>query len=303
MADYETTMVVDNGSGMLKAGWAGEDLPSVIIPSVIGEPFIQEDPEEEVLYVGEGVAPLAGAVKVRYPLAHGKVTNWSDLELLWDHTFDMMNAEPAAHPILLTEPPLNPRKNRERMIEIMFERYKVPAAHISIQAVLALYASGRTTGVVLDCGDGVSHVVPVYEGFSIPHAIERLDLAGRDLTDYLSRLLMLRGYSFTSSSDWELVRDIKEKFGLVRADPSGPLPNNDEIRISHELLSGENVTIDEERYQCSEALFQPALLGKEALGIHEMVFKSINACDIDLRRDLYQNVILSGTLDWSPHWR
>merc|ERR1712137_385410 len=104
-ADYETTIVVDNGSGMLKAGWAGADLPEVIIPSVIGEPFFQDDPNEEVLYVGEGVAPLAGAVKIRYPLAHGKATRWDDLELLWDHTFDMLNAEPAAHPVLLTEPP------------------------------------------------------------------------------------------------------------------------------------------------------------------------------------------------------
>merc|ERR1712137_238606 len=292
-ADYETTIVVDNGSGMLKAGWAGADLPEVIIPSVIGEPFFQDDPNEEVLYVGEGVAPLAGAVKIRYPLAHGKVTRWDDLELLWDHTFDMLNAEPAAHPVLLTEPPLNPNSNRERMMEIMFEKYRVPASYISIQAVLALYASGRTTGVVLDCGDGVSHVVPVYEGFSLPHAVLRLDLAGRDLTDYMSRLLMLRGYSFTSSADQELVRDIKEKHGITLTNAKD-LPNNEDIRITHELLSGENVIIDEERYQCTEALFNPALVGKEALGLHEMVYKSINICDIDLRRDLYQNIILSG---------
>jgi len=292
-SDYETTIVIDNGSGMLKAGWAGTDLPEVIIPSVIGEPFFQDDPNEEVLYVGEGVAPLAGAVKIRYPLAHGKVTRWDDLELLWDHTFDMLNAEPAAHPVLLTEPPLNPNANRERMIEIMFEKYRVPAAYISIQAVLALYASGRTTGVVLDCGDGVSHVVPVYEGFSLPHAVLRLDLAGRDLTDYMSRLLMLRGYSFTSSADQELVRDIKEKHCMALPN-ANDIPNREEIRITHELLSGESVTIDEERYQCTEALFNPALVGKEALGLHEMVYKSINTCDIDLRRDLYQNIILSG---------
>mmetsp|Transcript_28909 Transcript_28909/g.49388 ORF Transcript_28909/g.49388 Transcript_28909/m.49388 type:complete len:369 (-) Transcript_28909:75-1181(-) len=294
MADYETTIVIDNGSGMLKAGWAGEDLPRVIVPSVIGEPFFQEDPNEEVLYVGDGVAPLAGAVKVRYPLAQGKVTRWDDLELLWDHTFELLDAEPEAHPILLTEPPLNPRKNRERMMEIMFEKYKVPACHISIQAVLALYASGRTTGIVLDCGDGVSHCVPVYEGYSIPHAVQRLDLAGRDLTEYMSRLLMLRGYSFTSTAEFELVKEIKEKYGMTLTDSSAKLPSNKSIQITHELLSGEKVTIDEERYQCVEALFKPHLVGKEALGIHEMTYKSINLCDIDLRRDLYQNIILSG---------
>lgn len=318
MSDYETPIVIDNGSGMLKAGWAGENLPSVIIPSVIGEPFLQENPEEEVLYVGEGVAPLAGAVKVRYPLAHGKVVRWDDLELLWDHTFDLLDAEPAAHPVLLTEPPLNPHKNRERMIEIMFEKYTVPAAHISIQAVLALYASGRTTGIVLDCGDGVSHTVPVYEGFSIPHAVQRLDLAGRDLTEYMSRLLMLRGYSFATSAENELVKEIKERFGIVLPDPREKKPKNEDIRITHELLSGEKVTIDEERYQVTEALFDPALIGREALGIHEMTYKSINLCDIDLRRgkqiqniifinnieliyffiklDLYSNILLSGII-------
>ena len=287
---WETTIVIDNGSGMLKAGWAGENLPEVIVPSVIGEPFIQEDPNEEVLYVGEGVAPLAGAVKVRYPLAHGKVTRWDDLELLWDHTYDLLEAESSAHPVLLTEPPLNPHANRERMVEIMFEKYRVPAAHISIQAVLALYASGRTTGIVLDCGDGVSHTVPVYEGYSLPHAVQRLDLAGRDLTEYMSRLLMLRGYSFTSSAENELVKEIKEKYGIVLPDPRAKPPKNDSIKITHELLSGEKVIIDEERHQVTEALFNPALIGREALGIHEMTYKSINICDIDLRRGSYMIV-------------
>lgn len=294
MNEYETTIVIDNGSGVLKAGWAGEDLPRITVPSVIGEPFFQEDPDEEVLYVGDGVAPLAGAVKVRYPLAQGKVVRWDDLELLWDHTYDLLDAESSVHPVLLTEPPLNPHKNREKMIEIMFEKYRVPAAHISIQAVLALYASGRTTGIVLDCGDGVSHTVPVYEGFSIPHAVQRLDLAGRDLTDYMSRLLMLRGYSFTSTAENELVKEIKEKYGLVLPNSSDKKPSNESIRITHELLSGEKITIDEERYLCTEALFNPSLIGKEALGIHDMTYRSINLCDIDLRKDLYQNILLSG---------
>src|SRR3990167_2903980 len=287
--DWDTAIVIDNGSGVVKAGWAGHDLPSVIFPSVVGEPFIQEDPSERVLYVGDGVAPLAGAVKVRYPLAHGKVNNqgWDDLELLLDHVYDLLEADSKDHPVLLTEPPLNPKKNREEMIERMFEKYRVPASYIAIQAVLALYASGRTTGLVLDCGDGVSHCVPVYEGYSLPHAIHRLDIAGRDLTEYMSRLLMWRGYSFTTSAEQELVREIKEKYGFVKL-PKQKIHKKD-IQITHDLLSGERVTIDEERYQVTEALFDPSLVGKEAMGIHQLTFKTINDCDIDLRKgDLHK---------------
>ncbi|KAI7834368.1 putative centractin [Kickxella alabastrina] len=223
-------------------------------------------------FIGRQAEELRGLLKVSYPLEHGVVTDWEDMEKIWSYIYnDELKTLSEEHPVLLTEAPLNPSANREQAAQIFFETFNVPAFYTSIQAVLSLYASGRTTGVVLDSGDGVSHAVPVFEGFALPHAIRRMDVAGRDVTEYLQVLLQKAGYNLYTSAEKEIVRQVKEKICYVALDAA-----------------------KEEKDMGSVSGGGDGRARSDYPGVHQIVADSISRADIDLRRSLYANIVLSG---------
>ncbi|KAJ3271142.1 hypothetical protein HDV01_007000 [Terramyces sp. JEL0728] len=243
-------VVIDNGSGNMKAGFAGEDQPKCYFHSIVGKPKhyrAMAGATEGEYFVGNKAQELRGLLSINYPMEHGVITNWDDMEKLWQHIYtEELKILSEEHPVLLTEAPLNPTANRDKMVQIFFETFNVPALYISIQAILSLYASGKTTGIVLDVGDG---------------------------------------------AEFEICRMIKEKTCAVA---TNGIKENYSTTDVYTLPDGNMISIGVERYKAPEILFNPHLIGVEAPGVHQLVMDSINRVDLDLRKDLYSSVVLSG---------
>ena len=296
-SDYDEStpnIIIDNGTGYCKVGLSGEEYPRSVFPSCVGYPkyacqMVGGDKKE--FFIGNDAIKKKGILKLNYPIEHGVVNNWDDMEKIWGHVFtNELRVAPEEHNVLLTEAPLNPKENREKMAQIMFETFDVPGLYIHIQAVLSLYSAGKVTGIVLDSGDGVTHLVPVFERYSLEHAIIRLDIAGRDLTEYFTRLLYEVGFRFSTTSEKEIVKKIKEESCYVALD----FEEEAVEPYDYELPDGNHILIKDQRIKCPEALFNPSLMGKEGCGIAELCNLSIRKCDIDLRKELYYNILLSG---------
>ena len=195
----------------------------------------------------------------------------------------------------MTQTAFNPKPNKEKMIEIMFEVFNTPKFYVAIQSQLSLFASGSVNGIVFESGDGISQIVPCFEGYRLPHVDLHLDLAGSDLNDHLVKILAKKNYSFTTAAQFDIVRDIKEKLCYVASDFEQEMQTAaSSVEKSFKLPDGQTITIGSERFHCPEALFQPSFVGIESAGIHELCDDSIRKCDVDIRKHIYRNIVLSG---------
>ncbi|TKR60470.1 hypothetical protein L596_027713 [Steinernema carpocapsae] len=301
-------IVVDNGSGFVKCGYAGSNFPAHIFPSIVGRPILRSSQRVgnisiKDIMVGEECSQLREQLEVNYPMENGIVRNWDDMGHVWDHTFgpEKLDIDPKECKLLLTEPPMNPNSNR--LLQVMFEQYGFDSVYIAIQAVLTLYAQGLLTGVVVDSGDGVTHICPVFEGYAMSHLTRRLDIAGRDITRYLIKLLLKRGYAFNHSADFETVRQLKEKLCYVAYDVEQEQKLALETTVLTEpytLPDGRVIKVGGERFEAPEVLFQPHLIDSEKNGLSEMLFNVIQSAEIDTRLEFYKHIVLSGGTTMYP---
>ena len=306
--DEISSIVIDNGSCMIRAGFAGDDAPRAVFPSLVGSPRCRK-----IICSGDEAIAKRGILSLYRPFEHGVVTKWEWINYLWRHTFgnELRVAEvdnpthmillgawdykmpDVSYPVFMTEPALNPKQNREKITQTMFETFHVPSFYLAKQAALALFSTGRQTGLVIDSGYQSTHTVPVYEGNVLPNTVNRLNIGGDDATEYLQKILTERGYSFTTSAEREIVRDIKEKLGYVAHDYNVEMDKGDE-NIEYVLPDGQVINIDNERFRCSEIVFNPNIIGIEEDGISLMAIKSVRKCDKDIWKELMGNIVVCG---------
>lgn len=295
---FNQPIVIDNGSGNIRGGYSGDDVPRVNYSNLWGSPkynkvkYLPSDIKQDDKFIGDEAQKQRGILKLDYPLEHGVVEDWNAMEMIWEYSISngLSINNLSEHPILITEEPLNPRVNREKMAEVLFESMGVPAVHVALPPLLSLYSTGRTTGCVIDSGDGVTSMVPIYNGFAIPGSIHRMDIGGRDITKKLEREIYKDGYNLSKSSEFEIVRNLKER--LIRVDNN----QEDEFKVNVFILpDGKTIKVSQSSLlNSSEILFDPSLIGMEDDGVSKQVYDCIMGVDIDIRSQLFENLILSG---------
>jgi len=306
-------IVIDNGSQNMKAGYSGEDAPRSNFRSLLGTVPDSEGARGQEhakdCYVGNEAQEHREILDLQSPVQGGFITDWDAMEKLWEYTFDhelQISPESNNMPVLLTDAPLNPKVNRERMAQIMFETFKVPGFYIVSTPVLSLYASGRTRGIVVESGADVSHAVPIFEGYALPHAILRLEMGGKDISELLTKEFAEKSSSNQYQLSQEIVKDIKEKLCYVAPQSLEAEKQKNDTTKPYELPDGVIISISkEDRFKTPEALFNPSLLGPEHAssgsdGIATLCHNAISKCDADLQTDLYGAVVLAGGTSMLP---
>ena len=289
----EPVIILDNGSGYLKAGLSNNEDVHVSLnekqilamPSLIGRTFtgyseIIGNINLKPIMIGDEVSPVRSLLDLTYPIQEGIKKCTDDIYILWDYCIKKLGikGDLKDRKILLTETPLNPNENKKKMGELVFEKLGFGYFNIEPQPKLALFCEGKVTGIVLDSGDNFTNCVPIADMYILHDQTKTLDIAGRHITNYLIRLLQLKGYESDQIVDFEFARQFKEKYCFVSCDINSDRKFDKETtyyNYIHKLPDGRKIKISGEKFEAPEILFNPYLIQNESCGIHEMLYNSI----------------------------
>lgn len=301
-SSYQNTIVMDNGTAFSKIGFAGEDQPRAIIQTVPRSPIkIKPNFSQETLIERKPPSKLIrekGFLEGISPIKRGVIKDWDAMERFWEYCFyQVLKINPSNHSVILTETALNTKENRNRMMEIMFETFSIPSVYIGTQAVLSLYATGRTTGCVINSGEGVTNIVPICENYVNNQAVQKIELAGQDITNFLQRIMRQAGYPLMTAKEKRILIEIKENNCYIATDFEDEInlaKDISKIQKEHIAPDGNKIIFGTERFTAPECLFNPSIMGKELPSLHEALYEAINQSDIHYRKELFNNIILSG---------
>ena len=297
-------IIIDLGSGQIKAGFSGQEFPKKIFNNYIGEPKykklfknINKDKIKSEQFIGSQCDKCLNILKLRYPINHGKFTNSEDIFPIFNYIFSSLkipSEEIQYHPILIAEPLQNPIQNRENISQILFEKFSTQKIFFASQPILSLFSTSNTTGVALESGEGVTQSCVIYEGYAIPNSFERYDYGGREVSNYLGEILKKMGYFFETSAEKQIIKEIKEKYCWAIPSNVPEIEKKFNELENHFLPDGNVIKLGIERIYPAEILYKPDIIGLECPGFHEMIFNSMNNVDIELRKTLCENILLSG---------
>lgn len=313
----QDAIIIDNGSYSCKAGFAEDDMPRVEIPTVVGKPNSKDiDSKEEDesinqldIFVGEEANNKGGILELDYPIKKGRITNFDNMKKIWNHIFyNELPADVKLQPVIVSESPFATHKEKYTMAQILFEELNVESLYITNTSTLSLYANGRTTGIVVDIGYEMTSCVPIYEGFVLNHAITKMEMGGKDLTDYLCSLVNSKikeeEKKFRNKNEISMINSFKEKVCVVAEDYDSEhkslTDKGTEYPYKFPESHNRSIKYNYEMYKCPEMLFQPNIHNinncnsQDSSGVHELCFRSINRCNADIIRDLYLNTVLCG---------
>lgn len=284
-------IVIDNGSGFIKVGFAGAETPRATFPTIIGTPKSEQlmvGGQNKDYFVGYEAVAKKDLLNLRPPIENGVIQNWDDIERIWRHSFyDELHVVPEDYSVLVTEKPLTQRTHREKLMQIMFDTFNVRAYNSSIQAVLALFSLGKTTGVVYDSGEGYATTVSIYEGYGLPHAIVPSCISGNILTKYIYEQLKDKNVDMITANQ------IKERVCKVALDYTTAIQEKEDP-VTYTLPDGSTIELGNERLTCPELFFQPQIIGAKCDSAHQGIFNSIDKCESEIRRQLFGTIVLSG---------